>query len=99
MTPFEKALRVSCCMDNKSINQVALDAWCYRMITMLCGLTANGSDDIVTIAQDDATHEWTISKRYGNRSWHDSSLTNCLTKAGAHYGITINDDPLDAKFI
>lgn len=72
------------------------------MICRLMGFMGNGSETQVTLNQDDATKQYILvigRDTAQGKMYVESSMINCLTKAGTDIGITINDDPLDPKFI
>jgi len=58
----------------------------WRMLRDMLGYVANGSSTSVTICQDDATNNWSVT--VGKRSYHHHSLEAALRAAHAVHGDT-----------
>ena len=51
----------------------------YRHLQLICGHVQNGTDSYVTIRQDDATMDWTVT--VGNSRYNAGSLMGALEQA------------------
>lgn len=90
----DEALRECVVVDEhgrfRKVSEVVIEAAAFlatlQQIRDLCGHVQDGSQMIVTISQDDATHDWIVATRVGTqdgrRTWGygksmDAAVANC----------------------